>query len=174
VPFNDRAGGDAKPLPGAADAAFNEYYPACSPDDQLVAFNRIGDGQDMYYNAQSEVFVLPAGGGTPARLAANDPPACTGITSPGIHNSWAKWSPEVTSVGGKTYYWVIFSSSRDGYTIQKIPGKKASQLYVAAVVVEGNQITTYPGIYVWNQAKDTSNHTPAWEVFKIPPAEEPK
>lgn len=131
VPFNDRAGGDAKPLPGAADAAFNEYYPACSPDDQLVAFNRIGDGQDMYYNAQSEVFALPAGGGTPARLAANDPPACTGITSPGIHNSWAKWSPEVTSVGGKTYYWVIFSSSRDGYTIQKIPGKKASQLYVA-------------------------------------------
>lgn len=174
VPYNDRAGGDATPLAGAADPAYNEYYPSYSPDDQLVAFNRIASGQDMYYNAQSEVHVLPAGGGAPVRLAANDPPACTGVTSPGIHNSWAKWSPEVTSVGGKTYYWVIFSSSRDGYTIQKLPQKKASQLYVAAVVVEGDQITTYPGIYVWNQAKDTSNHTPAWEVFKIPPAEVPK
>jgi hypothetical protein len=75
---------------------------------------------------------------------------------------------------GKTYYWVIFSSSRDGYTIPKLPQKKASQLYVASVVVNGDKIETHPAIYVWNQAKDTSNHTPAWEVFKIPPAEVPK
>lgn len=174
VPYNGKAGGDAKPLAGAADPAQNEYYPAFSPDDKLVAFNRISGGGDMYYNAQSEVYVIPSGGGTATRLAANDPPACTGVTSPGIHNSWAKWSPEVTDANGKTYYWVIFSSSRDGYTIQKLPQKKASQLYVASVVVDGDKITTHPGIYVWNQPKETSNHTPAWEVFKIPPAEVPK
>ncbi|MEZ4298830.1 MAG: hypothetical protein R3B70_28020 [Polyangiaceae bacterium] len=175
VPFNNKAGGDASPVPGASDPAYCEYYPSYSPDDQLIAMNRTPDGQDMYYNPSSEVFVLPAKGGTPARLAANDPPACTGVKSPGIHNSWAKWSPEVTTAGDRTYYWVIFSSSRDGYTIQKLPQKKASQLYVAGVVVtSAGEILTYPGIYVWNQAKDTSNHTPAWEVIEIPPADVPK
>lgn len=175
IPYNDRKGGDAKPVAGASDPAYNEYYPSYAPDDQLIAFNRIASPQDMYYNPSSEVYVIPASGGTPVRLAANDPPECTGIKSPGIHNSWAKWSPEVTSASdGKVYYWVIFSSSRDGYTIQKLPQKKASQLYVAAVVKDGDKIETYPAIYVWNQAKDTSNHTPAWESFKIPPADVPK
>ncbi len=91
----------------------------------------------MYYNSSSEVYVIPAAGGTPTRLAANDPVACSGVKSPGITNSWAKWSPQITTVGGKTYYWMIFSSTRDGYTIQKKPSGKASQLYMTGVVVEG-------------------------------------
>lgn len=90
VPYNNRAGGDAKPVSGAAEAAYNEYYPAFSHDDQLIAFNRIPSGQDMYYSSQSEVFVIPAAGGAAVRLNANDPPVCTGQKSPGIINSWAK------------------------------------------------------------------------------------
>lgn len=174
VPYNNRQGGVASPLQGAAESQHNEYYPAFSPDDALVAFNRIPSGQDMYYNPSSELFVIPSAGGTATRLAANDPPACLGVTSPGIHNSWARWSPEVTTANGKTYYWVIYSSSRDGYVIQNVPSKKASQLYVTAVVVEGSQVHTYPSIYLWNQPTDTSNHTPAWDVFKIPPAPPPR
>ena len=34
--------------------------------------------------------------------------------SPGINNTWAKWSPEATAANGNTYYWVIFSSWRQG------------------------------------------------------------
>ncbi len=180
VPYNNRQGGTAAPLQGAAESAYNEYYPAFAPDDKLIAFNRAPSPEDMYYNPRSEIYVVPSAGGTAARLAANDPPACLGVTSPGIHNSWPRWSPEVTEAGGKTYYWVIFSSSRDGYTLKvdaKLPPeqrRKASQLYVTAVVVEGAQVTTYPSIYLWNQTADTSNHTPAWDVFKIPPAPVPR
>ena len=41
VPFNDGRGGAAAPLAGAADPMFEEYYPAFSPDDQLVAYTRV-------------------------------------------------------------------------------------------------------------------------------------
>ena len=48
VPFGARKGGVATPLAGAADPAYNEYYPALSSDDAFVAFNRIPQGQDAY------------------------------------------------------------------------------------------------------------------------------
>src|SRR5207248_976341 len=41
VPFNDGNGGPAKPLGGAADPAFEEYYPAYAPDDQVVVYTRV-------------------------------------------------------------------------------------------------------------------------------------
>ncbi|MGK3968410.1 hypothetical protein WMF38_30040 [Sorangium sp. So ce118] len=137
----------------------------------VPAYVTPGGSQAM--NQDSDIHVVPASGGAATRLAANDPPACLGVTSPGIHNSWPQWSPEATTVDGKTYYWVIFSSSRDGYKLQKDPNKKASQLYVTGVVVEGTTVHTYPAIYLWNQDAGTSNHTPAWDVFKIPPAPVP-
>jgi hypothetical protein len=169
VPYNDKAGGNATPIAGASDPAFGEYYPAYSPDDALIAFNRAPGGQDMYYNPNAEVYVVPSSGGTATRLAANDPPQCSGLASPGITNSWPKWSPEAQNgLNGRKYYWLIFSSSRDGYTIQKLPAKKASQLYMAAVVEEGGTLKTYSGVYLWNQPIEESNHTPAWDVFKIP------
>src|SRR5208283_1418357 len=48
VPFNMGAGGTAVPLPGASDPAQSEYYPAWSPDDELIAFNRVPSGSSMY------------------------------------------------------------------------------------------------------------------------------
>src|SRR5690606_14028261 len=35
-----RSGGTGMPLAGASDPSFLEYYPALSPDDAFVAFNR--------------------------------------------------------------------------------------------------------------------------------------
>jgi hypothetical protein len=187
VPYNARAGGKAAPVQGASDPAASEYYPAYSPDDRYLAFDRAPGGQTMYYNPNAEIFVVPAGGGTAARLAANDPPACTGAKSPGITNSWAKWSPQVTTCSGKTYYWLIFSSSRGGMLFK--PGNlmsgaqvPTSQLYVTALVDDGSgKIATYPGLYIWNQptvatgtysGSNQSNHTPTWEVVDIPPVVE--
>jgi hypothetical protein len=109
-------------------------------------------------------------------LAANDPPACGGEASPGVINSWPKWSPSVETFEGKRYHWLIFSSGR-GYPEQvELPrnqyspsSTKTSQLYIAAVVTEGGVVTeTYPAVYVWNQTTNTSNLTPAWDEFKIP------
>jgi WD40-like Beta Propeller Repeat len=159
VPYADRKGGAATPIQGAADPAFNEYYPTLSSDDAFIAFNRIPDGQNTYDQPNAEVYVIPAAGGTATRIAANDPIACSGAKSPGVTNSWPKWAPEVVQVGDSTYYWLIFSSKR---------GNNIPQLYVSAMVVKGGQITSYPALYLWNQPSNEANHTPAWDVFKIP------
>lgn len=159
VPWNARKGGAATPITGAADPAFNEYYPAFSPDDEFLAFNRIPNGQSSYNNGLAEVFLVPSGGGTPTRLAANDPPACSSVKSPGALNSWPKWSPEVQTVGGKRYYWVVFSSTRAG---------GPPQLYVSGVTVDSSgKIETHKALYLWNQPASEGNHTAAWDVFKL-------
>lgn len=158
VPFNNKQGGPATPLNGAADPNANECYPDYSPDDQLVAFNRVPTGVSTYDQPMAEVFVVPASGGTAVRLQANDPVACSGLKSPGVKNSWAKWAPNVGRAGADEHYWITFSSDRFG-------GKP--QLFLAAVVRSGDTIKTYPAIYMWNQPQDTGNHTPAWDSFVL-------
>lgn len=160
VPFNNKGGGMASPLPGASDPGLEEYYPAFSPDDKYIIFNRIPNGNNMYDQPKAELFVLPSAGGSPLRLKANDPAACSGKSSPGITNSWARWSPEASSDSNRMYYWLVFSSRR---------GPKGNpQLYLSAVVDEGGTLSTYGSLYFWNQPEDESNHTPAWDVFQIP------
>ncbi|GEM_PF-297317 len=198
----------AGPLQGAASAGVNEYYPAFSPDDKYVAFNSAPPANPMYYNADAEIYVVPSGGAaTPTRLDANSPAACMkgqdggAAVSPGVTNSWARWSPEYPTCSGKTYYWLIFSSSRLGLPFQYTANPKnfklgaaptvtggftepTSQLYLTGIVDDGSgTLTTYPATYIWNQpitataggvSWNQSNHTPAWEVVEIqPPAPAP-
>jgi len=126
--------------------------------------------------------VIPATGGAPIRLQANTPPACTGETSPGVLNSWPKWSPTVeTDAAGNKYYFLVFSSARkydeqfalapNKYT-PKGTDARSSQMYLAAIVIpaNGGPPTDYPAVYIWNQSPSTSNLTPAWDEFKIPEA----
>lgn len=35
-------------------------------------------------------------------------------------------------------------------------------------------LTTYPALYIWNQDPTTSNLTPAWDDFRIPPVPGPR
>jgi hypothetical protein len=180
VPYADRAGGTSTPLGGAADPAFDEYYPAFSPDDALVAFNRVPAGLSTLYNQPAvEVFVVPAAGGTATRLVANDPPGCAGRTSPGVQNSWPKWAPEAPEAGGKTYYFMIFSSIRAA-TAKVLDSASCpvgqsrgdtcrSQLFMTAVTRDAaGEVESFGSIYLWNQDASTNNLTPAWDVFKIP------
>lgn len=207
------AAGASTPLAGASDPGFLEYYPAFSPDDAFIAFNRapapsnttrcrqgvddcinnpagLGENPDgPYYNRKGEVYVVPSAGGTPHRLRANDPVACSGEVSPGVLNSWPKWSSAVRDIDGKNYYFIIFSSARayDGQfnltpTDYTPPIEtKSSQLYMSVVVHDPatNEITSYAPIYLWNQnylatgpdtyvELATANLTPAWEDFSIP------
>lgn len=157
----DYEGGTASPLEGAARANFNEYYPAFSPDSRLITFTGAPQDRSAYNNSDAEIFVLPAEGATEAiRLLANDPPACTGATSPGVTNSWSKWAPRVSASGGKHYYFLAFSSTRR-------PGGN-HQLFLTAITVEDGEIQTYPALHLWNQTEDAGNHTPAWEEFLLP------
>lgn len=199
VPYADRQGGSVTPLSGAASPDFLEYYPEFSADDRLVAFTRApnagGQSPDgPYYNRNGEIYVVAPSGGNPIRLSANDPVACGGEVSPGVHNSWPKWSPEVGVADGKRYYFVVFSSSRAypgtfdlpraQYTPQSL-SSRSSQLYMAAIVVDEatGQVVTYPATYLWNQndlivgeevtTVAASNLTPAWDAFNIPPVPVP-
>jgi hypothetical protein len=166
VPYNARAGGAATPVPGASDPTYNQFYPTWSADDSLLAFDRVATGSSSYNDPDAEVFVIPSAGGTATRLAANDPPACLGVPSPGVTNSWPKWSPQAATANGSTYYFLVFSSTRDA-----IAG--GPQLYVTAVVVTGSTVTTYNALYLWNQPETEHNHTPAWDVFALPPSPPP-
>src|SRR5262249_39806513 len=105
IPYNNRAGASggmlAAPLQGAHDPNFTKSSPASSPDDQWVAYTAIAGAGSIYDNPIAEVFVIAAAGGQPMRLEANSPAACSGKTSPGVTNSWPKWSPEVREANGR-------------------------------------------------------------------------
>lgn len=207
VAYNSRAGGTAMPLTGAADANFLEYYPSYSADDSLIAFARApavsaASPDGPYYNRFGQIMVIPSAGGTPTPLAANDPGTCGGDDIPGgLINSWPKWSPDAFKAGGKTYYFLVFSSARkygDEFSqafklpanpLSSFKGKNdSSQLYLAAVVVDDmtQEVKTYPAVYIWNQnrapgadGKDAaglhfSNLTPAWDPIKLPPLKIPE
>jgi hypothetical protein len=183
VPFNDSAGGTVTALAGASEPNVAEYYPNLSIDDRLVAFNRLAplDQDPIYYRAEGEVNVIPSTGGKAKRLPANDPVACGGQKSPGVLNSWAKWSPAVKTVDGKNYYWLIFSSARaypGQFNLPAAQSKDArsSQLYMTAVVEDTttHELTGFDGAYLWNQDPATTNLTPAWDEFEIPAVPPPK
>ena len=193
VPFNGGGGGEATPVPGASQAGVVEYYPDYSADDRLIAFNRLASvgpsNEEIYSRAEGEIWIAGAAtdltaaageteSGGAIRLAANDPDACSSEASPGIYNSWPKWSPQTYYVAdtGKTYYWLVFSSARDAvdrfetdYTAPPGLDFRYVQLFMAPVTIdEDGEVTTYPAIYLWNQDRTTSNFTPAWDDFTIP------
>ena len=191
VPYNMGAGGAAAALPGASDPAQSEYYPSWSPDDQLIAFNRVPKGVSMYNEPQADIYVVAYNGGmgamAPVALKSNDPVACTGAMSHAVQNTWPKWAPNPLStnadggagvptpqvVDGNTYYWITFSSTRSP-TSPPDPAngnKRKQQLYVAGIVVNNatQAITTYAPIYLWNQDFTVNNLIPAWGEFTIPP-----
>jgi hypothetical protein len=190
VPYNNGQGGAATPLAGASAPGVAEYYPDFSADDRFIAFNRVQEGRGrIYYHPQGEIYVVPATGGEPLRLAANDPPQCSSEASPGVTNSWPKWSPTVrggpenTEHAGKRYYFLLFSSARQSpFRLNQGP---ASQLYLTTLVqLPSGELQSYPAMYLWNQQFEitdpdaampqvapvqTSNLTPAFDEFVIPP-----
>ena len=175
IPYADKLVGAATAVGGAATTAMEEYYPAYSPDDRMIAFTAVPSGQEMYANPTAELYVVRRNStATATKLRGNTPPACTNKLSPGINNHWPKWSPSSVNVGGSTYYWIIFSSNRYGLPPVTTSFNGASktvelsQLYITAVVVDELTITTYPAIYLWNQPQNRLNTTPAWEHFNIP------
>jgi Tol biopolymer transport system component len=166
VPYNGGQGGTIAPVTGATDPNNEEFYPAFSSDDAYLAFDKAANGLSMYNQAQAELYVIPSKGGTPTRLHANDPPACSGVASPGVTNSWPKWSPSTTTTpDGRTFYWMVFSSTRLG---------SSPQLFITAMVTTASgSVATYGALYLWNQPSTEGNHTPAWEYFNVPPPPPP-
>jgi hypothetical protein len=168
VPYAGGQGGTATGLPGASDPLLQEYYPAFSPDDHWIAFDRIANDLNLYEQSNAELFVIPSAGGTAKRLPANDPPQCAALTSPGLGNVWPKWGPTaLQGADGSTYYWLIFDSTRID--------AKTQQLYMTGIVQRSDgSLEPHGAVYLWNQPPTERNHTPAWDTFKVPPQPPPR
>ena len=90
VPFNDGRGGAAEPLAGASGDGFSHYFPKYSPDNRWIVFCRAKNY--MLLRPDSELFIVPAEGGTSRQLRGNL----------WRMNSWHSWSPNSR--------WLVFSS----------------------------------------------------------------
>jgi tetratricopeptide (TPR) repeat protein len=109
VPFNDGRGGTPEPIAGASHNGMSNNFPKVSPDGRWIVFVQCHNGQLM--RPDSQLYIVPSGGGEPRRLTANTP----------LMNSWHSFSPN-----GR---WLVFSSkARSFYT----------QMYLTHIDEEGN------------------------------------
>jgi len=90
VPFNDGTGGTAEPLAGASHNGMSNYFARYSPDGRWIVFCQARSY--MLLQPDSELYIIPAEGGTARRLRCNT----------GRMNSWHSFSPN-----GK---WLVFAS----------------------------------------------------------------
>ena len=109
IPFNDGKGGKAEPLQGAAADGMSNFFPKYSPDGKWIVFTK--SKSYMLLQPDSELWIVPAAGGTARRLRYNTPRM----------NSWHSWSSNSR--------WLVFSSKVNGpYT----------QLFLTHIDEDGN------------------------------------
>ena len=90
IAFNQGGGGIPEPLEGASNNGMSNYFARYSPDNKWIVFTRSKSG--IMLQPDSELFIIPAKGGTPRRMRCNRD----------RFNSWHSFSPN-----GK---WMLFSS----------------------------------------------------------------
>jgi Flp pilus assembly protein TadD len=90
IPFNDGQGGVPEPLVGASGNGMSNFFAQYSPDGKWIVFCKARSY--MLLQPDSELFIIPAEGGTARRLRSN--------TS--LMNSWHSWSSNSR--------WLVFSS----------------------------------------------------------------
>jgi tetratricopeptide (TPR) repeat protein len=94
IPFNDGKGGTAEPLQGASDNGMSNFFPKYSPDGKWIVFCKAKSY--MLLQPDSELYIVPAGGGVARRLRYNT----------ARMNSWHSWSSNSR--------WLVFSSKVNG------------------------------------------------------------
>ncbi|MEN8246472.1 MAG: hypothetical protein ABFS43_16410 [Thermodesulfobacteriota bacterium] len=90
IAFNKGRGSTPEPLEGASNNGMSNYFARYSPDNKWIVFTRSKSG--IMLQPDSELFMIPAEGGTPRRMRCNLD----------RFNSWHSFSPN-----GK---WMLFSS----------------------------------------------------------------
>jgi tetratricopeptide (TPR) repeat protein len=129
IPYNEGRGGKPEPLAGASDNGLSNFFPKYSPDGRWIVFCRAKNY--MLLQPDSELYIIPSGGGIARRLRANTPRM----------NSWHSWSPN-----GR---WLVFSSkANSAYT----------QLWLTHIDVEGN--STPPVLLEHLSAPDRAANIP--------------
>jgi hypothetical protein len=191
MPYNNGLGGTPTPLYGADDPDLLQYYPAVTPDDTFVVYNRAQadtsacpnptgkggpGGAGTYDNCLADLWIIPSSGGVAVRLDKASGPA-----NAGFGNSWPSMSDKVS---GK-HYWVAFSSRRP-YGVTKnwngasegpsgigtkpsTPSKTVyePQLWVAAVnpeAIASGEDPSFAPIWLPGQDDNGGNHIGQWSM----------
>ena len=167
VPYQNRAGGAAKPLPGASDPGFTEYYPSFSPDDALRGLHPRSAGR-------SRRTATPTRRSTSCRSAAAPAArrsAWRPTTRPPVRpRSPAPASPTTGRSGLRRPSPPTARPTTGSRSHRSAPGRPTPSSTSPRVVVdEVGKVTTYPALYLWNQPSTDGNHTPSWDDFAIPP-----
>lgn len=136
----------------------NHYYPAISPDDRWVMFNR--SASESYHNIASQLWAAPLDRTrAPVRMAAADGEGNLG-------NSWPKWAPFVQTFRGQPLLWVTFSSRRDyGLRLQQQSREvemRTSQLWMAAFRPGATGDPSAPAFWLPFQDIRQGNHIAQW------------
>jgi len=90
IPFNDGKGGESEPIEGASNNGKSNYFAKYSPEGKWIVFCKAKSY--MLLQPDSELYIIPAEGGTARKLRANT----------NRMNSWHSFSPN-----GR---WLVFSS----------------------------------------------------------------
>ena len=90
IPFNGGKGGEPEPIEGASNNGMSNYFAKYSPDGKWIVFCKAKSY--MLLQPDSELYIIPAEGGTARKLLANT----------NRMNSWHSFSPN-----GR---WLVFSS----------------------------------------------------------------
>jgi Flp pilus assembly protein TadD len=94
IPFNDGKGGKPEPVRGASGDGMSNFFPKYSPDGKWIVFTKAKSY--MLLQPDSELYIVPAKGGTARRLRYNT----------ARMNSWHSWSSNSR--------WLVFSSKVNG------------------------------------------------------------
>ena len=150
------------------DGVVNNYYPAYSPDQNWIAFNRSPGSHSSYANdapdqdsgvpGDGQLWVVSSSGGQPLQLTnATANYAC----------SWAKWTPSTLQYYGGTIAFVTFTTEAP-YGLRLAKGQQA-QLFMAAfdgAIAASGQDGSFPAIWLPFQDISSGNRIAQW-VTKV-------
>jgi hypothetical protein len=165
----------------ASEEGKSNYYPAFSPDNAAILFNKssCADGHDsdtcdMYDDPNASLWVMkPQAGAMQVRQVLADSPGKTD-TRPQVQNSFAKWTPftfQRTGELGQRLFWFTFSSDRN-YGL-RTPDAGEAQIWMAGFDPDAaarDEDGSFPAFFLPFQDPTRDNHTSQWtkRVVRIP------
>jgi hypothetical protein len=166
----------------------NRYYPAFSPESDLVVFNEStcpgGVAQHKECNADTDPTAMlwavkAAGGAAPVELINANAPGPMDVGNTALTNSFPKWNPFVsqrTTDPSTKLLWLTFSSSRRYGLRNPLPGELEAPvgtlLWMTAIdpaKLAAGEDPSSPAFVLPFQDIATSNHIAQWATRVVPP-----
>jgi hypothetical protein len=134
----------------------NNYYPAFSPTQTWIVFNRSPSNAESFSNAppagDGELWAVPSDGGTAIRLDN----ATTGGST-----SWPKWAPDVQTYWDGTILWLTYSTARQ-YGVKSNANVQLWMVGFDPKRAEQGKDPSLPPFWFPYQDPSSGNHIAQW------------